>query len=133
MTELPKKLQDIYGLHIESEEIIHLVQEMAKLREEGQDTNWYTSIGILAERYKDDRDRAVCISERMMCLTNVMNDDRMRAWTRKPDGKEYVLTNQAAFIAAAKCPLRYKDEKLFFDPEEFFQIALAESPAEGEA
>jgi len=133
MKGLAKKHQEMYALTIQPEEIIYLVQEMSKLHNEGVKTDWYSSVGILAERHKGDRSRAVCISQRMMCLAKVMEDDRMRAWTKKPEGKEYILTNQAAFIAAAKCPLRYENEELFFDPEEFFQIALAESPAEGEA
>lgn len=133
LTDLPKRLQAIYDTRIDPEEIIFLVQEMENLHDEGMETSWYTSLAILADRYKEDHNRVVCISERMMCLTEVMEDDRMRAWARKPAGKEYTLTNQAAFIATAKCPLRFKDEKLFFDPEEFFQLALIESPAEGSA
>jgi hypothetical protein len=129
---IPEEHRRIVEMEISPEEITDLVQEIAKKRNGGIETDWHTMLGMLADRYRDDCDRAFCVHERMQCLINVMEDDRMRAWTKGPSDKPFWYVNTAAFIAAAKCPLRFRDE-LYFDPEEFLLVALEESTPEAHA
>jgi hypothetical protein len=119
---------DIATMTIEPEEIYYLVQKMAEHRQEHGEANFFTSIGILAERYRDDPDRTFCISQRMSCLIPLMNDPRMRGWSFE-DSKDSkcTVTNAAVFIAVAKCSFLKRDESLSFDPDQFFKIVLENS------
>ena len=129
---IPEELRRIVEMEINPQEIIDLVEEMTKKRNDGIETNWYTTVGLLADRYHDEYDRAFCIHERMQCLNNMMEDARMSAWTTRTNDLSFLYVNAAAFIAAAKCPLRFRDE-LYFDPEEFFRMALEESTPDARA
>jgi hypothetical protein len=125
---------DVTQLVIDPEEIIYLAQEMAKLHEEQEPTDWYTSIGILAEKYPGDPDRVFCISERFRCLRMLMNNPRMQRWSITAiDDPDCNHTNGAVFRAVAKCPLRRVEERLHFDADDFFRIVLEEAEVEGHA
>lgn len=94
---------------------------------------------ILAKRYEDTKDtkdridKAFCIMARMRCLSLVAKEERMRGWTRESADEECMLTNEAIFRAAALCPVREKEGHPYFNADEFFSLALNESPSAGSA
>jgi len=110
---------------------------MSRLKESGGEPCFESAVLILSERYEDDDtkdiDKAFCIMERMRCLSLVAKDDRMRGWTKDSVDKDCLLRNEAIFRAAASCPVRDEDGKPYFDADEFFSLALNESPSEGNA
>ena len=120
---------------ISTEEITYLVQEMARLHQEreSREVDFYTAVAILAERYGDDHDRCYCVMERMRCLRSLVGDERMKGWTIQGVENGCLLTNEVIFRATAKCPLRADAKRVWFDPDEFFNIALRETESEGSA
>jgi hypothetical protein len=58
-------------------------------------------------------------------------DARMRGWSFEGSEPGSLLTSEAVFRAAALCPLHAVKGELQFDADEFFGIALAETPSEG--
>jgi hypothetical protein len=42
-----------------------------------------------------------------------------------------LLTNEAVFTATALCSMKKEDERMHFDPDEFFDIVLRESESQG--
>jgi hypothetical protein len=125
--------ESIQLVQIEPEEILFLITEMAKSHDEGQGTNWYTQVGILANRYPNQPERVVAIVERMKCLIDLFDDQRMRGWTLASRDPSCIITNEAVFRAAALAPIHLLGEKFKFDADEFFSIALSETDAEGNA
>jgi len=117
-------------MEIAGEEIYYLIERMAEEHEE-RNPGWYTAIAILSDRYPNDSSRTYCISERMRCLTKLVGDSRMKGWTIAEDGCTF--THAAIFHAMAKCPLRANMKRVWFDPDEFFSIALQATEAEGRA
>lgn len=128
----PLPLEKMNKLVIEPEEIIYLVQEMTARARRGERPNWQTSIAILAEKYRGYPDRIHCISVRIRCLTDMMEDGRMAAWVRVAPEFDYSLTKKAVFRATARCPLILREKQYRFDPDVFFRIVLEEADAEGQ-
>lgn len=120
-------------MQIAPEELMSLVTDMAARRKDGEDVDFYTGVGLLAQRYKDQPGRSFCISERMRCLAELSSEPRMKGWTIQGTEEGCLFTHEAVFRAAARCPLRADEHDLWFDTEEFFRIALEETTAEGNA
>jgi len=133
MRKIVKSVEEAINTKIEPEEIIYLVKEMTRLRDEGHEPNWYTSIGILAERYRNERGKPFCITERMECLAEMMKDPRMRGWSLDGPQEGCMITSEAVFTATAKCTLQANEKQFWFDADEFFNIALMSTPSEGSA
>jgi hypothetical protein len=135
MSRIPKSIRNVQVMQIETEEITYLVSEMARQHEESApgEVDLVTAVVILAERYRDDQHRPFCIMERMRCLIELVTDERMRGWTVQGIEEGCLLTNEAIFGATAKCPLKADANRIWFDPDEFFQMALSETPVEGRA
>ncbi|HEX3747614.1 MAG TPA: hypothetical protein VHW09_26950 [Bryobacteraceae bacterium] len=125
--------QEIINMKIEPDEIVSLVQEMAKRHDEGKPTGWEAGAIILARLYPGRPARAHCISERMQCLAEMAKDVRMRGWSFEGPEDGCLITNEAVFRGAALCPMRAGQNRVRFDPDEFFAIVLAETPSEGKA
>ncbi len=126
--------EDAGHLRIEPEEITYLVQEMARRHDEDGEADFFASFAILMGRYEgheDAADRIYSITARMRCLAELMQDERMRGWTMKTEDLKCTLTNAAVFHAVALCTLQIKDERFYFEPDEFFRIALEKTEPEG--
>jgi hypothetical protein len=54
-------------------------------------------------------------------------------WTLQGIEDGCLLTNEAIFRAAAKCPLRANAKRVWFDADEFFEIALGETETKARA
>lgn len=131
MSSLSKEwFERIERLDIQPDEIISLVEEMAERHETDDDVDFDTVMIVLALRYKDEPNRAFCISQRMLSLNPMMKDERMRGWTIKTIDPDCTLTNYAVFRAVAKCPLRLHNDHVRFNSEEFFCLVLEESDSE---
>jgi hypothetical protein len=124
---------DIFLMRVEPEEIIYLVEELAKLHEEGRESNWYSQVAILLDRYPKQASRAHCIMQRMHCLAALAKDDRMRGWSMATDDPKCALTHEARFRATAKARLYPQATNVRFDADEFFALVLDETPSEGNA
>jgi hypothetical protein len=70
MSKIPKSIRDVQAMQVAKEEITYLIAEMVRQHEEREpgEVDVYTSVAILAERYRDDHQRSFCIMERMRCL-----------------------------------------------------------------
>ena len=130
---ISKDARELIETKVQPEEIIYLVQEMAKLHDEGRDPDWESSVLILVKRYPGEPGKTHCISERMRCLLEMTKDVRMRGWTMEGPEEGCLLTSEAVFRAAALCPLHGGSRRVWFDADEFFSIALGEMPSEGRA
>ena len=131
MPELPKIIEQTQSTEIEPDDITYLVEEMTKRREAGDEVNFFTQIGILADRYGAQSPKPFAITERMQCLIKLMEaDDRMRGWTMDGVDPGCKLTHVAVFKATARTPLHFVNEQFQFDRDEFFQIALFETPTD---
>jgi hypothetical protein len=132
---VPKYLADIQKMQIEPDEIIYLIQEMAREhdRRGPGGVSFYTAMAILADRYRDDHERCFCVMERMRCLRTLADDPRMRGWTMQGVEEDCLLTNEAVFRAVARCPLRANSKRTWFDADEFFALVLNETEPEGSA
>jgi len=133
-------LQEINETKIRPEEITYLVTEMGRLQKSGEKPGFETAAFILFKRYEGMPDpeeilatKTFCIMERMRCLSTLSNDERMHGWTRAVQDEEWVFAHEAIFRAAALCPVKERDGEVYFDANDFFDLALKEVPAEGEA
>jgi hypothetical protein len=128
-------MEKIYATKIKPEEILYVVKEMTRLRQEGGEPDWYSMIFILSKRYKRKSDKMFCISERIGCLREMLKDERMRGWSMQTVDKDCLLTNGAVFRGVALCPLKRGEDRkrAYFDPDEFFNIVLQETQSEGRA
>jgi hypothetical protein len=131
--KLSKQIRKLIETRIQPEEIIAIVQEMSKLHHDGVETDWETSVIILARLHPGHPEKAHCISERMHCLVEMAKDARMHGWTFQGPEKGCLITNEAVFRAAALCPLHADPKHLWFDADEFFSLVLGETPSEGRA
>ena len=118
------------------EDILYLVQEMARRHEESDDDDigLETATIIMIARYPGQIEKVHAIMERMRLLPEMMKEPRMKGWSMdKRD--DCVLTSEAVFRAVAKCPVRYDREadRTYFDADEFFRVVLDETPTEGTA
>jgi hypothetical protein len=121
------------NIELSPSEILDLVGEMAELHEEGEHPDWFAAAAITVRNFHSSSDKAFCIMERMGCLVAIMKDSRMRGWTIKKADEEFVFTRYSVFAATAKCALQINEKRIFFNPEEFFSIALTETDSEGRA
>jgi hypothetical protein len=84
---MQRKLEAIEILVIDTEEILWIVREQMKIYESGVKLDGYSesglTIGLLMDKYSDDTTRAYCIVERISCLTGVLRDERIRAFTNE--------------------------------------------------
>ncbi len=132
-----KELDELYSTKVKPDEILDIVKSMTRLHDEGESPTMETALFVLFNRYKGKRnavDKSFVISERLMCLSQLMkkNDERMRGWTMEMIEPGCVLTNTAVFTATALCPLRRGEkDRCYFDPDEFFDICLREAEEEG--
>jgi hypothetical protein len=118
-------------MQIEPEEIVHLVNEVNRHAEEGREISFELQAFILFQKYGKS-DRPFVILERLQCLLAIMDDDRMRGWTiESKDNPRCLMTNEVVFNATARAPIHFVDDRVHFDRDEFFKIALAESPSQG--
>jgi hypothetical protein len=133
MPKVPESIREIQRMEIAPEEIVYLVEEMAKVHQERGSATFYTSVAILAERYRNEPGRSFCVIERMRCLAALSSYGRMKGWTIEGTEKCCIHTQEPVFRAVAKCPLKADAKRVWFDPDEFFQIVLAETDSEGSA
>jgi hypothetical protein len=137
MSKVPAWARETVAMTIEPEDIVHLVQEMTRLhdegRGEGRTPDMYSAIGILAERHRGDVGKPACIMQRMRCLEEVMKDSRMRGWSFNGPEEGCKITSEAVFRATAICPLKATSKRLWFDADNFFEIVLRETDSEGNA
>lgn len=133
----PKKKTSVWGdiipMQIKPEEIVYLVKEMASRHDANGKADWYTQVGILADRYPNDSLRSFCLMERMQCLIGMMKDSRMKGWSMDVDDPKCILTNDAVFRATALAPMYVNGQRLRFKADEFFDLVLNEASSEGNA
>jgi hypothetical protein len=72
---------------------------------------------------------------RLMALTKVLRSPGGEHWTLNIDKKDCTLVNEALFRAAARAPLREKQNlgEMEFNANELLQLALEEASSEGSA
>jgi hypothetical protein len=77
----------------------------------------------------------IAISYRLQALANLTRRDEISGLTMNLNGREYKLINEAAFKAAAACPLvlRGTSGDAEFDREEFLRLALSFAEPDGNA
>jgi hypothetical protein len=80
-------------------------------------------------------DELLAISYRLQALANLAGDADLAGLTMTLHGKTYKLINEAAFRAAAVCPLRLAGTmaKVKFDHQQFLDLALSFAEPEGNA
>jgi hypothetical protein len=133
MGKIPKFMEEMQHREIEPEEIVFLVKEMAARHDGGGSVDWYSAVNILVERHKGDAEKVPCIMKRIECLMPMSKDPRMGGWSLDAPDKDCLVTKEAVFRAAAKCPLRATPRRMWFDADEFFDLALTEADSEGSA
>jgi hypothetical protein len=136
MAKIPAIIREIQAMQVMPEEITYFVQQLAQQQQDrvAGDADFYTVVAMLAERYQGaDQHRSFCVMERMRCLVHLMSDERMRGWTVKSIDEDRLFTNEAIFRATAKCPLHADATQVWFDADEFFQVALSETQPQARA
>jgi hypothetical protein len=133
-----KTWDDLYSTKVKPEEILSVVTTMSRLHEEGKNPDFHTAMFLVTDRYKGKRnavEKSFVIIERLQCLGKLlkMKDERLRGWTMEGIEEGCLLTNDVVFRATALCSLKKEDERMHFDPDEFFDIVLRESESEGRA
>jgi hypothetical protein len=78
-------------------------------------------------------DDLIAIGYRLQALATLTRGDGISGLTMNLHGREHKLINEAAFKAAATCPLVLRDTsgEVEFDREEFLQLALSFAELEG--
>jgi hypothetical protein len=135
-TKTSKPWDKLYATTVEPEEILYVVTSMTRLHEEGKNPDFNAAMSIITDRYKKKKngvEKSFAIIQRIHCLLRVLEskDERMRGWTTDSVDKDCMLTNQAVFTATALCPMKKNGAQMCFDADEFFDIVLRESDAEG--
>jgi hypothetical protein len=136
--ETGSRWEKAFDMAIEPSEIIDLVEEMTELHDNSEEIDWYSSMGVLFNRYsgtEDCADRVFCISTRMSCLSDLMksDDERLHCWAKIANDPKCIVTHSALFHATALCKLNWDEKRTWFDPDEFFNIALEQAESEGNA
>ena len=91
-------------------------------------------LAILREFGREiDGETLAAIVFRMEAMASLTREGGLHGWTMSVAGQAYELINEAAFIAAAKATLQSRNDAAYFDPQEFLDLALAASNAEGGA
>jgi len=131
-----KTWDDLYSTKVKPEEILDVVTSMARLHEEGKNPDFYTAMFLVTDRHKGKKnavDKSFVIIERLQCLGRIIErkDARLRGWTMEGIEEGCLLTNEAVFTAAALCSMKKENERMYFDPDEFFDIVLRESESQG--
>lgn len=116
-----------------------ILSQAAELPADRRD--FYGLMAIVMERFKGKEihkasRQAFAFMERVRCLSDMCKTPKIKAWMRDSgldDGS--VLIEESIVKATANCPLQYngKTDKIFFDENEFFDIALQERETEGVA
>ncbi len=81
-----------------------------------------------------DADDLLAVTYRLQALARLhQNGEDIAGFTMSVHGKEYKLINEAAFKAAAICPLslRGRLSAVRFDRDKFLELALSFAEAEG--
>jgi hypothetical protein len=131
--------EELYATPVKPDEILSIVNDMARLHEEGEKPDFYTAMFMLTDRYRGEQDavdKVFIISERLRCLAELSKkkDDRMGGWTMEAVEPDCMITNTAVFAATALCPLtKGENDRCYFDADQFFDIVLRESDSEGKA
>lgn len=143
--KLPPRWQAALSMKVRPDEIVDLVQEMSNRHEAGEEAGFFAACGFLMNRYRSKgkkkkfdhemADRVYCITTRMECLASIMSGDdpRLRGYTKDANDPACTLTYHSMFHAAALCTIRCDEKRTWFDPDEFFDIALREAEPEGTA
>jgi hypothetical protein len=78
-------------------------------------------------------DDLIAISYRLQALATLTCGGEISGLTMNLHGREYKLINEAAFKAAAACPLKFQGTfgETEFDRQEFLQLALSFAEPEG--
>jgi hypothetical protein len=123
---------DMISEEIDPADILHLVSEMGRRRDEGGEPNFFTQIAILSDRFPHGSLKPFVIIERMQALIPMMKDNRAKGWRFEGTEKGCTTTHKAMFRATALAPLHCPNgKKMKFDREEFFKIALAGTDTTG--
>lgn len=123
---------EIMTEEIDSADILHLVSEMAKLRDDGEEPSWFSQVGILADRFPHGSRKPVAIMERMQALIPMLKDKRARGWSFEGTEPGCTITHEAMFKAAALAPLHCPNgRKLKFQRREFFKVVLEQTESTG--
>lgn len=121
----------ITTLKIDPEEVYELFEELAKIGESGAEYDYLTAVMlILIRRYPRNRRRAFCITERVICLKAMMDDQRWSGWMIQPADAPYVWIETSICAAIARSPLHFENDAYRFHSDEFFAIALLERDRE---
>jgi hypothetical protein len=125
-------LAEIIAEEIDPADILHLVSEMARLRQAGREPTWYSQIGILAERFPHGSRKPLAIMERMQALIPMLKDKRAKGWSLDGIESGCTITHEAMFRAAALAPLHCPEGRKFkFKRSEFFSIVLQQTEITG--
>ena len=78
-------------------------------------------------------DDLLAISYRLEALAKLIRGDDISGLTMNLNGRDYKLINEAAFRAAATCPLVLRGTlgEVEFNRQEFLQLALSSAEPEG--
>ena len=94
------------------------------------------TISIIKALSKEvNTDDLIAISYRLQALATLTRGDELSGLTMKLHGRDYKLINEAAFKAAATCPLTLRGTfgEVEFDREEFLRLALSSVEPDGTA
>jgi hypothetical protein len=94
------------------------------------------TISIIKALSKEvNTDDLIAISYRLQALATLTRGDELSGLTMKLHGRDYKLINEAAFKAAATCPLDLRGTfgEVEFDREEFLRLALSFAEPDGTA
>jgi len=113
----------ILTMKVRPHEVMYLARGYSKAQEEGREADEVTGVVVLAKRGISPM-RSVCLIQRMLCLKSMFKDERMIALQMKTDEDGRTLISRSAFVATARAPLHMHEKNLYFEPDEFFEIAL---------
>ena len=133
---------EILEERVDPADILHLVSEMGKLRDEGREPDWYSQVGILADRFPRGSIKPMAIMERMQAFLPMLKDKRARGWSFDSVEPGCTMTHEAMFRGAALAPLHARKSRktragqsdrtrLSFKRDEFFAIVLEQTDGDG--
>jgi hypothetical protein len=124
--------EELKNTRIRPEEIIHLVDEVSRRSEAGYEVSWIMQIAIMAEKFPGDLSKGVVIMQHLQCMIALVDDPRMKGWSFEPKEEPgCLLAREAVFRATALAPIHITNEQAHFDADEFFALALSETPSQG--